>query len=100
MRTLVRVTVNDVQAGNKAITEGYMLNVINHLVETTQPEASFFLAENGHRTALLFFDLKDVSDIPRIAEPLFTKLNAKVEFVPVMNQEELGRGLEAWTKTQ
>jgi hypothetical protein len=38
-------------------------------------------------------DLKDPSDIPVIAEPLFQLYNAAVEFIPVMNFDDLNK---AW----
>ena len=54
--------------------------------------------ENGNRTAFLVFDLKDSSQIPVIGEPLFLNLGAKLTCTPCMNQEELNKGLEAWSK--
>jgi hypothetical protein len=48
----------------------------------------------------LVFDLKDPSDIPTIAEPLFMILKAKVEFTPVMNADDLQKGLKAAVKSQ
>jgi hypothetical protein len=39
--------------------------------------------------------MNDASDIPRIAEPLFAGLNAKVQLLPVMNADDLKKGLDA-----
>jgi hypothetical protein len=39
--------------------------------------------------------MKDSSDIPAIAEPLFMGLNAEIEMLPVMNQDDLQKGLTA-----
>ena len=64
------------------------------LRQTLRPETSYFYAEHGRRAALFVFDLKETSQIPQIAEPLFTRLNAEVEFFPVMNAEELKTGVE------
>ncbi len=99
MRTLLKVTL-DVEAGNKAIQSGELGRIMSDLAEMIQPEASYFLTEQGQRTGLYVFDLKDPSQIPQIAETLIQELKAKVEFTPVMNQEELGRGLEAWAESQ
>jgi hypothetical protein len=41
----------------------------------------------------LFFDLKDVSDLPSIGEPIYQALNASLEYLPVMNPQELEAGL-------
>lgn len=50
-------------------------------------------AENGRRTGYVVFDLDDPARIPVIAEPLFQRVGATVEFIPVMNTEDLQRGL-------
>ena len=42
---------------------------------------------------MLIVDLKDPSDILTIAEPFFMGLNAAVDFTPVMNAEDLKKGL-------
>ncbi len=42
-----------------------------------------------------FFDMKDPAMIPQIAEPLFSGMNAEIDFIPVMNQAELQQGLAA-----
>ncbi|WP_232248537.1 hypothetical protein [Streptacidiphilus rugosus] len=57
------------------------------------PEAAYFGAKDGCRTAFIVFDLKETSDIPKIVEPFFMKLGAKVEFIPVMNFEDVQAGL-------
>ncbi len=90
----------DVEAANKAIQSGEFGWIMGELAEMIQPEASYFLTEQGRRTALYVFDLKDPSQIPQIAENLFIVLKAEVQFTPVMNQEELGRGLEASAEAQ
>ncbi len=46
------------------------------------------------RTAFIVFDLKDPSQLPAISEPLFSKLKATIEMFPVMNQEDLKKGLQ------
>jgi hypothetical protein len=42
---------------------------------------------------MVFFDLKEPADIPRIAEILFGGANASVEFVPVMSADDLKKAL-------
>lgn len=99
MHTLLKVTMSDLDATNAAVSNGRMQDVIKQVSKLIKPETSFFTAENGYRTGMFIFDLKDASQIPQIAEPFFTELNAKVEFFPGMDFIELGKGLEAWNKT-
>ena len=97
MRTLVKVTV-PVEAGNRAIKDGRMQKVLAEASERLRPEAAYFLADKGIRTALYVVDLKDPSDIPVIAEPFFTEFNAAVEFIPVMTADDLKKALDRLAK--
>ncbi len=55
------------------------------------------MAEHGERAGMIFFDMADPSQIPQIAEPLFLNLDAAVEFVPVMNADDLREALSKVT---
>ena len=81
------------EATNGAVRTGKMREINQSLEERTQPEAAYFCMENGHRTAHIFFDLADPSQIAVIAEPLFQDVSTTVEFIPVMTTVELRRGL-------
>src|SRR5438270_14032078 len=98
MRTMLKVSLADMAAGNRAISDGSIPKTIQSFSETAKPEASYFFVENGVRTALFVFDMKDASEIPGLLEPFFMNFNAKTELIPVMNGDELQRGLEAWMK--
>ncbi len=93
MRTLVRVSM-DVNASNSAIKSGEFSRVMQETLERIKPEAAYFYPENGRRTALLVFDMKDQSDMPSVAEPFFMGFGASVEFFPVMNVDDLKTGLD------
>jgi len=81
------------EAGNEAIKEGTLPTIMNKFIDTYRPEATYFLTMNGERCAHFYFDLKDISLMPVIAEPFFTQLGAKVTCCPVMNYEDLKKGL-------
>jgi hypothetical protein len=85
----------DAQMASDAIQEGKMQQTMETVLSSIKPEAAYFTALNGKRTALIVFDLKDPSIIPQIAEPLFSVLGAEVEFCPVMNRDELTKGLQS-----
>jgi len=42
---------------------------------------------------MLFFDIAEPSQIVEVVEPFFQNLNAAVELVPVMNADDLRKGL-------
>jgi hypothetical protein len=99
MRTLMRVTF-PVEASNAAVKDGTLQNTLETLLEKLKPEAAYFYAHEGKRSALMVFDLKDSSDIPVIAEPLFMRMHASVELFPVMNGDDLRAGLEKAAKNR
>jgi len=92
MRTMIRVKI-PAEAGNRAIQDGSLPKTIAEALQRLKPEAAYFFPDQGVRTAMLIVDVKEPSEIPVIAEPFFSKLNAAVEFLPVMNAEDLKAGL-------
>jgi len=99
MRMLCRATF-PVDASNAALKEGRLENTLQTLIERLKPEACYFFAQDGKRGGFFVFDMKETSDIPSIAEPLFTQLSASVEFLPVMNLDDLRAGLEKAAKNR
>lgn len=94
MRMMLRWTV-PVERGNAMVEDGSMGRIIESLMEKLQPEAAYLLAEDGRRAGMVFFDMKEPADIARIAEVLFQGADATVEFVPVMNAEDLKAALSS-----
>ena len=94
MRTLLKATL-EVTAANKTIMDGNLPKIMQATMERIKPESAYFTTIDGCRTCLMVFDMKDPSEMPVIAEPFFMQLNAKVEFCPVMNADDLKKGLEA-----
>lgn len=92
MRTLLKVAM-PVEAGNKAIKDGSLPMTIQAITDAYKPEASYFFAENGKRTMLFVFDMKEAALMPELAEPLFQNLNAELSLYPVMNAADLKTGL-------
>jgi hypothetical protein len=83
-----------VEAGNRGVKEGILPKTVMGFVEQMRPEACYFTAEGGKRTAFLFFDLPDATLMPTVAEPFFMNLNAGVEWSPVMNLDDMKVGIE------
>jgi hypothetical protein len=99
MRMIVRATF-PVEASNAALKEGRLEGILQSTIERLKPEACYFFTQDGKRGGFFVFDMKDSSDMPSIAEPLFTHLNATVEFLPVMNLDDLRAGLEKAAKNR
>src|ERR1022692_4426170 len=87
MRCLMKVSM-PVEAANAAIAGGTLGKTIASILDDLKPEAAYFTAEEGKRTAFIFFDLKDASQIPAVAEPWFLAFNAGVELHPAMNLDD------------
>jgi len=92
MRTMIRVKM-PVEAGNRAFQDGSLQKTLMEAIDRLKPEAAYFCAQDGMRSAIMVVDLKDPSEIPAIAEPFFSRLNAAIEMVPVMNADDLKKGL-------
>ena len=93
MRMMMKVTM-DTEAGSRGIADGSLPRLMQEMMERLQPEAAYFGPEGGNRTAFIVFDLENPSQLPALTEPLFSKMKARVEMFPVMNREDLMRGLQ------
>ncbi|MFE6283303.1 hypothetical protein [Streptomyces sp. NPDC057877] len=94
MRVMLRATI-DTEAGNEAIGNGTLPKLMQSMIERLKPEAAYFGPHEGHRACFFVFDLRDSSELPGLAEPLFEQLKAKIEVQPVMNADDLRKGLSA-----
>lgn len=92
MRTLLRIHMRG-DVANQAVQDGTLPTTLEELLDRVHPEASYFFADKGQRSAFIVFDLEDSSQIPVLSEPLFARLGADVEYTPVMNADDLRKGL-------
>jgi hypothetical protein len=92
MRMLAKIQI-PVERGNDALEDGSLPRLVQGVLADLKPEAAYFLAMDGYRTALIVFDMTDPSQIPAIGEPFFMGLDAEVTLYPVMNADDLGKGL-------
>jgi hypothetical protein len=88
MRFLLKVNI-PVESGNAAAKEGKLGETIQSILAELKPEAVYFAADNGQRTAFIFLEMEDASQIPSIAEPWFLAFNASIEVQPVMVPKDL-----------
>ena len=92
MRFLVKVSI-PVDTGNASAKEGF--STMQKILEEQKPEAAYFVAENGQRTAYLVLHLDDASQIPAIAEPWFLAFEADIDAYPAMVPEDLMKAAPA-----
>lgn len=92
MRMMMRVQI-PTDSGNAAIKDGSLPEIMASGLEALNAEAAYFIAEDGMRTALIFFEMGDSTEIPPAAEPFFMGLNADIALSPAMNVEEMKAGV-------
>jgi hypothetical protein len=90
MRFLLKVHI-PVDAGNEAAKAGKLGGTIQSILADLKPEAVYFTADDGQRTAFIFLDMQDTAQIPAIAEPWFLAFNAHVDFHPAMVPDDLAK---------
>jgi hypothetical protein len=92
MRMMLKFTL-PVEKSNAAINDGSLGRTMESILSALKPEATYFAPLEGKRAGMIFFDMADPSQIVEIVEPFFLSLNASTELVPVMNADDLRKGL-------
>ena len=90
MRMMMKVNMT-VEAGNRAVKANKLGQTIQAILADQKPEAVYFCADNGQRTGYVIVNIKEASEIPKLAEPWFLAFNAAVELQPVMVPEDLAK---------
>ena len=96
MRVLVRV-IFPTEAGNRALKDPNFIKNIQAFIDNYKAEAAFFTPSNGDRSVNFIIDMPSSDMMATIAEPFF-QMGARVEVQPVMNFEDLKKGLSAAIK--
>jgi len=97
MRMLLKVNI-PIESGNAAVRNGSLQSTIKGILDDLKPEAAYFAEENGKRTGYIFFDMKESSQLPAIAEPWFLAFNAEITVRPAMDPQDLIKAASAMDK--
>ena len=92
MRFMVEFSV-PTQHGNDVVRSGKIDKVFRKLGEEFKPEAMYFYPAEGLRAGCIFIKSDDPAICVAIGERLWFGLQAQVKMTPVMNAEDLGKGL-------
>jgi len=92
MRMMIKFSF-PVEPGNDLVSSGKVGQVFKSIMDDLKPEAAYFFPEDGQRSGLLVVNRSDSSDIAKILEPFWFGLHANVTLTPVMNGEDLQKGL-------
>jgi hypothetical protein len=92
MRFMVEFSV-PTQHGNEVVRSGKIDKVFKKLGEEFKPEAMYFYPADGLRAGCIFLQADNPAMCAAIGERLWFGLQAQIKVTPVMNAEELRKGL-------
>lgn len=81
------------EGGNKAVQDPNFLKNLEQYIDKVKPENAFFMPLEGERTAIFIVNIESNDQIPQIAEPLFLAMGANVDVIPIMDFDDLKKGL-------
>lgn len=84
----------DLEKGNEVVRSGAIQDIFKRVMDELRPEAAYFGPVNGARGAYLIVNMDDSSKLPLFSETLFQEMHATIEWIPVMDADELQRGLQ------
>jgi len=92
MRVMIKFSM-PVDSSNGLVSSGKVGQKFQSIMEDLKPEAAYFFPENGQRSGLMVVNMTDSSDVAKMLEPFWIGLNADVKLTPVMNGDDLKKGL-------
>ena len=92
MRFLIRARI-PTEPGNKTIQDPNFLTRLEEYMNKVKPEAAYFMPIDGQRSCAFIVNAESNDQIPAMAEPLWQWMGANVDVIPVMNFEDLKKGL-------
>jgi hypothetical protein len=82
------------EAGNRTIKDGSLPKILEGAVARLKAEAAYFVAEDGLWTAMIFFRHARFLGHSLHCRTFVHGIDAEVELPPVMNADDLRKGLK------
>jgi hypothetical protein len=92
MRFLIRARI-PAESGNKMVQDPNFITKLEEYIKKIKPEASYFMPVEGQRSMAYIVNIERNDQIPSTVEQLF-QWGANVDVIPVMNFDDLKRGLQ------
>lgn len=90
MKYIMKVRM-PIEKGNEALRDPQFGHKMNELLGQIKAEAAYFTTICGQRAAYIIVNLNDAAEMPGISEPFFLWLNADIDFLPVMQPQDLAK---------
>jgi hypothetical protein len=90
MRMLLKVNI-PTPKGTEAMKAGAIPAKLQEIFDEMKPEAAYFAEDGGERTAYIFVEMAEPSDLPRLCEPFFLAFNARCTVRPAMTLGDLAK---------
>jgi hypothetical protein len=92
MRFILKAQI-PTEAGNRMMQNPNGMQELEEYIRTIKAEAAYFFENNGDRTMVFIVNMERTDQMVSFVEPLFM-MGAKVEFHPVMLQEDLKKAAQ------
>jgi hypothetical protein len=80
-------------SGNDTVRTGKIAEIFKNLMDDIKPEAAYMYPVDGQRGGHVIINMSDSSDVAKVAERFWFGLKADITMTPVMNPEDLQKGL-------
>ena len=92
MRCMVKFWIPGSE-GNALVQTGKIGKVFKSLMDDYKPETVYFFPDEGVRSGFMILNVREQSEFIKIAESFWFGLRAEITVTPVMNGEDLEKGL-------
>jgi hypothetical protein len=92
MRFVIRARI-PTESGNKLVQDPNFITKLEEYINRIKPEASYFMPVEGQRSMAFIVNIERNDQLPSTVEQLF-QWGANVDVIPVMNFDDLKKGLQ------